>query len=175
MPCGQDQLNYINVSIAHEWKVGQLCWLYCKVYNFNMHKISGSSMNFSEAFQQTKYLVQFSPDGRYIASCSQYRLVIRDVQTLQITNLHTCLDPVQQFIWSPDSQFIMCAMFKRGIVQVSDRIPQGNEITCSGMDTPWNENDSLLRRLPAMTTQKKWMYMHTCTKGFSGIILVARS
>lgn len=100
-----------------------------------MHEILGSSMNFSEAFQQTKYLVRFSPDGRYIASCSQYRLVIRDVQTLQIINLHTCLDPVQQLIWSPDSQFIMCAMFKRGIVQVS-HIRQGNEIACAVKQTP---------------------------------------
>ena len=79
-------------------------------------------MNFSEAFQQTKYLVQFSPDGRFLASCSQYRLVIRDTSTLQIVNLQTCLDPVQSIQWSPDSLFILCAMFKRGIVQVSQRI-----------------------------------------------------
>ena len=75
-------------------------------------------MNFSEAFQQTKHLVQFSPDGNYIASCSQYRLVIRDMTTLQIVNLYTCLDPVQYLQWSPDSLFLMCGMFKRGIVQV---------------------------------------------------------
>lgn len=75
-------------------------------------------MNFSEAFQQTKHLVQFSPDGRYIASCSQYRLVIREMTTLQIVNLHTCLDPVQYLQWSADSLFLMCGMFKRGIVQV---------------------------------------------------------
>ena len=75
-------------------------------------------MNFSEAFQQTKHLVQFSPNGVYLASCSQYRLVVRETKTLQIIHLHTCLDPVQYFSWSPDSLFIMCGMFKRGIVQV---------------------------------------------------------
>lgn len=79
-------------------------------------------MNFSEAFQQTKHLVQFSPDGRYIASCSQYRLVIREMTTLQIVNLHTCLDPVQYLQWSADSLFLMCGMFKRGIVQVRVKI-----------------------------------------------------
>ena len=83
-----------------------------------MRKHFRFSMNFSEAFQQTKYLVRFSPNGRYLASCTQHRLVIRDVQTLQIMNLHTCLDPVQQVVWSPDSQFVMCGMYKRGIVQV---------------------------------------------------------
>ena len=79
-------------------------------------------MNFSEAFQQTKHLVQFSPDGMYIASCSQYRVVIRDTDTLQILNLHTCLDPVQYLEWSPDSLFVMCGMFKRGIVQVDSAL-----------------------------------------------------
>lgn len=76
-------------------------------------------MNFSDAFQQTKRLVKFSPNGQYIASCCQYRLVIRDTQTLQILNLQTCVDPVQYLTWSPDSLYVMCAMFKRGVVQVN--------------------------------------------------------
>ena len=79
-------------------------------------------MNFSDAFQQTKHLVAFSPDSQYVASCCQYRLVVRDCQTLQIVNLHTCLDQVQALSWSPDSLFIMCGMFKRGVVQVGTMI-----------------------------------------------------
>ncbi len=76
-------------------------------------------MNFSDAFQQTNRLVNFSPDGQYVASCCQYRLVVRDSKTLQIVQLQTCVDPVQVFSWSPDSLFLMCGMLKRGVVQVS--------------------------------------------------------
>lgn len=77
-------------------------------------------MNFSESFTASRGLVAFSPDGRYIGSCSQHRVVVRDVASLQILHLHTCLDPVQQLLWSPDSLLLLTAMFKRGIVQVSN-------------------------------------------------------
>uniref|UniRef100_A0A4W3HCS8 WD repeat containing, antisense to TP73 n=2 Tax=Callorhinchus milii TaxID=7868 RepID=A0A4W3HCS8_CALMI len=52
------------------------------------------------------------------ATCVQYRLVIRDVHTLQVLQLYTCLDQVQYIEWSADSLFILCAMYKRGLVQV---------------------------------------------------------
>lgn len=75
-------------------------------------------MDFSGAFQQTRQLAKFSPNGDYVASCSEYRLVIRDTKTLQILNLHTCLDTVMYLEWSKDSQLVMCGLFKRGIIQV---------------------------------------------------------
>ena len=75
-------------------------------------------MNFSESFSASRSLVAYSSDGLLLASCSQHRLVVRDVSSLQIMHLHTCLEPVQQLLWSPDSLFILTAMFKRGIVQV---------------------------------------------------------
>ena len=78
------------------------------------------NMNFSESFTASRGLVEFSPDGRYIGSCSQHRVVVRDAASLQILHLHTCLDPVQQLLWSPDSLLLLTAMFKRGIVQVSN-------------------------------------------------------
>uniref|UniRef100_A0A663LWM0 WD repeat containing, antisense to TP73 n=1 Tax=Athene cunicularia TaxID=194338 RepID=A0A663LWM0_ATHCN len=52
------------------------------------------------------------------ASCVQYRLVVRDARTLQILQLYTCLDQIQYIEWSSDSLFILCAMYKRGVVQV---------------------------------------------------------
>ncbi|XP_059685989.1 WD repeat-containing protein WRAP73 isoform X2 [Gavia stellata] len=75
-------------------------------------------MNFSELFKLSGLLGRFSPDGRCLASCVQYRLVVRDVNTLQILQLYTCLDQIQYIEWSSDSLFVLCAMYKRGIVQV---------------------------------------------------------
>ncbi|NXL42439.1 WRP73 protein, partial [Podilymbus podiceps] len=75
-------------------------------------------MNFSELFKLSGLLGRFSPDGRCLASCVQYRLVVRDANTLQVLQLYTCLDQIQYIEWSSDSLFILCAMYKRGIVQV---------------------------------------------------------
>uniref|UniRef100_A0A8C5XSD7 WD repeat containing, antisense to TP73 n=1 Tax=Microcebus murinus TaxID=30608 RepID=A0A8C5XSD7_MICMU len=75
-------------------------------------------MNFSEVFKLSGLLCKFSPDGKYLASCVQYRLVVRDANSLQILQLYTCLDQIQHVEWSADSLFILCAMYKRGLVQV---------------------------------------------------------
>uniref|UniRef100_A0A669EYK9 WD repeat containing, antisense to TP73 n=1 Tax=Oreochromis niloticus TaxID=8128 RepID=A0A669EYK9_ORENI len=75
-------------------------------------------MNFSEVFKQSNQLCKVSPDGKYLATCVQYRLVVRDVSTLQIMHLYTCLDQISHMEWSSDSLFILCAMYKRGLVQV---------------------------------------------------------
>uniref|UniRef100_A0A8P4KTC3 WD repeat containing, antisense to TP73 n=2 Tax=Dicentrarchus labrax TaxID=13489 RepID=A0A8P4KTC3_DICLA len=75
-------------------------------------------MNFSEVFKQSNQLCKVSPDGKYLATCVQYRLVVRDVSTLQILQLYTCLDQISHMDWASDSLFILCAMYKRGLVQV---------------------------------------------------------
>ncbi|XP_030639387.1 WD repeat-containing protein WRAP73 [Chanos chanos] len=75
-------------------------------------------MNFSEVFKQSNQLCKVSPNGKYLATCVQYRLVVRDVNTLQILHLYSCLDQVGYMEWSSDSLFILCAMYKRGLVQV---------------------------------------------------------
>ncbi|MEE6483772.1 hypothetical protein FKM82_013649 [Ascaphus truei] len=80
--------------------------------------VHGKTMNFSEVFKLSNQLCKFSPSGKYLASCVQYRLVVRDVSTLQILQLYTCLDQIQYIEWSTDSMFILCAMYKRGLVQV---------------------------------------------------------
>lgn len=75
-------------------------------------------MNFSELFRQTSQLCKFSPDGKYLAAVVEFRLIVRDVDTFQIQNLYSCLDTIQCIEWSSDSQFILCGLYKRGVVQV---------------------------------------------------------
>ncbi|XP_066926151.1 WD repeat-containing protein WRAP73-like [Clytia hemisphaerica] len=75
-------------------------------------------MNFSECFKQTGQLCKFSPNQKALANAAQYRLVIRDVKSLQIKALFTCLDNINHIEWSADSMFLLCAMYKRGIIQV---------------------------------------------------------
>lgn len=41
-------------------------------------------MNFSELFRQSSQICEFSPDGKYLASVVEFRLVIRDVETFQV-------------------------------------------------------------------------------------------
>ncbi|XP_068014281.1 WD repeat-containing protein WRAP73 isoform X2 [Melanerpes formicivorus] len=75
-------------------------------------------MNFSELFKLSGLLGRFSPDGKCLASCVQYRLLVRDASSLQLLQLYTCLDQIQHIEWSSDSLFILCAMYRRGVVQV---------------------------------------------------------
>ena len=51
-------------------------------------------MNFSDLFKQTNLLCEFSPNGKYLANVVQFRVIIRDINSLEITNLYTCLDTV---------------------------------------------------------------------------------
>lgn len=75
-------------------------------------------MDFTELYKQSSNLCRFSPNGLYLATAVQFRLVIRDAETLQILHLFACTDTVQHVSWSPDSELVCCASFKLGVVQV---------------------------------------------------------
>ena len=49
-------------------------------------------LHFSELFEHSGGIVQWSPDGLCMATARKNRLVIRDVHTLEILQLYTCLD-----------------------------------------------------------------------------------
>ncbi|KAJ3294247.1 WD repeat-containing protein wrap73 [Borealophlyctis nickersoniae] len=75
-------------------------------------------MDFTELYKQSHSLCKFSPNGLYLATAVQFRVVIRDSETLQILHLFTCTDHVQQVAWAPDSDLVLCASFKLGLIQV---------------------------------------------------------
>ncbi|GMH33685.1 hypothetical protein BSKO_01519 [Bryopsis sp. KO-2023] len=75
-------------------------------------------MDFSETYRYSGPSPAFSPDGRYIAVVVEYRLLVRDWQTLRVVQLYSCLDKIQHFEWSSDSNYILCGLYDRAIVQV---------------------------------------------------------
>ena len=75
-------------------------------------------VTYSEPHLQTGSLVKFSPCGSYIASAAGYRLIVRDVDTLQIVQLYSCIDEIEGLEWSCDSEYVLCSIQKRGAAQV---------------------------------------------------------
>lgn len=73
---------------------------------------------FSEAVRQSFGLVRLSPDGRFVAVATDFRLAIRDVDSLQIVQLYTNVDEIARIEWSCDSLFVLCAVPRRGVCQV---------------------------------------------------------
>jgi len=79
---------------------------------------SAASMMYSETHEHSGGHVQFSPDGKLLATAAVYRLVIRDVDTLQIVQIFACMGRIDRIEWSCDSQYVMCGIYARGIAQV---------------------------------------------------------
>ncbi|RNA02747.1 WD repeat-containing WRAP73-like [Brachionus plicatilis] len=75
-------------------------------------------MNFSDLFKQSNQICEFSPNGKYLANVVQFRLIIRDLNSLEIINMYTCLDTINYIEWSRDSDFVLCCLNKRNIIQV---------------------------------------------------------
>jgi WD40 repeat protein len=84
-------------------------------------------MDFTELYKATGYLCSFSPNGQFIGTAVEHRVVIRDAETLQIVQLYNCLDIVEELVWSPDSELLLCASHKKGSIQIwSLRDPEWN-------------------------------------------------
>ncbi|KAF6989705.1 hypothetical protein CFC21_007007 [Triticum aestivum] len=73
-------------------------------------------MEFTEAYKQTGPCC-FSPDARFLAVAVDYRLVVRDVVTLKVVQLFSCVDKINFLEWAPDSEYILCGLYKRPMVQ----------------------------------------------------------
>lgn len=73
-------------------------------------------MEFSDTYKHTGPCA-FSPDARLLAVAVDYRLVIRDVESLKVVQLYSCLDKISYVEWAPDSEYILCGLYKRAMVQ----------------------------------------------------------
>eukprot|EP00887_Chlorella_sp_A99_P007526 scaffold2.g7526.t1 len=74
-------------------------------------------MDFSDCIAHTCAPI-YSPDGRLLASAEGYRVVVRECESLAVAALFSCLDCVEELSWSPDSDRLLCSLFKRATVQV---------------------------------------------------------
>jgi WD40 repeat protein len=74
--------------------------------------------DFTEIYKQTGSLCFFSPNGEYVATAVQKRLVIRETHSLQIVQLFNCLDTVQEVTWSNDSDLILVASYRLASFQI---------------------------------------------------------
>ncbi|XP_031392138.1 WD repeat-containing protein WRAP73 isoform X4 [Punica granatum] len=73
-------------------------------------------MEFTEAYKQTGPCC-FSPNARYIAVAVDYRLVIRDSLSFKVVQLFSCLDKISYIEWALDSEYILCGLYKRPMIQ----------------------------------------------------------
>ncbi|KAL1559312.1 WD repeat-containing protein WRAP73 [Salvia divinorum] len=73
-------------------------------------------MEFTETFKQTGPCA-FSPNARFLAVAVDYRLVIRDIHTLKVVQLFSCLDKITYIEWALDSEYILCGIYKRPMLQ----------------------------------------------------------
>ncbi|CAH2073669.1 unnamed protein product [Thlaspi arvense] len=73
-------------------------------------------MEFTEAYKQTGPCC-FSPNSRYVAVANDYRLVIRDTFSFQVVQLFSCLDKISYIEWALDSEYILCGLYKKPMIQ----------------------------------------------------------
>ncbi|KAL6311450.1 hypothetical protein AAG906_005370 [Vitis piasezkii] len=73
-------------------------------------------MEFTESYKQTGPCC-FSPNARFLAVAVDYRLVIRDVLSLKVVQLFSCLDKISYIEWALDSEYILCGLYKRPMIQ----------------------------------------------------------
>jgi WD40 repeat protein len=75
-------------------------------------------MDFSEAYRYSGPPPTFSPDGVHVAIVVEYRVAVRNSETLKVVQLFSCVDKIHEVEWSQDGQYILCTLVDRAVVQV---------------------------------------------------------
>ncbi|CAJ2629294.1 unnamed protein product [Trifolium pratense] len=73
-------------------------------------------MEFTESYKQTGPS-SFSPNARFLAVAVDYRLVIRDTFSFKVVQLFSCLDKISYIEWARDSEYILCGLYKKPMIQ----------------------------------------------------------
>ncbi|CAM8973504.1 unnamed protein product [Rhodiola kirilowii] len=73
-------------------------------------------MEFTEAYKQSGTCC-FSPNSRFVAVAVDYRLVIRDLLSFKVVQLFSCVDKITYIEWAPDSEYILCGLYKKPMIQ----------------------------------------------------------
>lgn len=61
----------------------------------------------------------YSPSSEYLATITGgNKLNVRNADTLEIVNIFSCVDKIESFEFSPDSCYVMCALYSRNSIQV---------------------------------------------------------
>ena len=61
---------------------------------------------------------KLSPSSDWIATSVGSRLTILDSRSLVVLRICQCVDKIEFFDFSPDSSYILCALFARNAIQV---------------------------------------------------------
>ena len=81
-------------------------------------KVVMTDVTFSEIYKHSSGLCQYSKDNEHLAVAVQHRLVIRDPDSMQIKQVYTCLDTINDIKWSKDSKYVITVILQRAMVQV---------------------------------------------------------
>ncbi|KAG6497513.1 WD repeat-containing protein WRAP73-like isoform X1 [Zingiber officinale] len=73
-------------------------------------------MEFTDPYKQSGPCC-FSPNSRFLAVAVDYRLVIREVVSLKVIQLFSCVDKIRYIEWALDSEYILCGLHKKPVVQ----------------------------------------------------------
>ena len=61
----------------------------------------------------------YSPNSEYLATITGgNKLTVRNSSTLDIVNIFSCVDKIESFEFSPDSCYVLCALYTRNSIQV---------------------------------------------------------
>ncbi|GFG37394.1 hypothetical protein Cfor_03839 [Coptotermes formosanus] len=66
----------------------------------------------------TGNLCRFSPNGDKVAYCVENKLTVRHTRTFDECHTFSCVDVIEHIEWSPDNQYILCALYQYSTIQV---------------------------------------------------------